>query len=610
MREQTTVSGVKIIEFMKKHQFKYSIVIPTLNHLEDCLKPCLESIFKNTDLEASNVEIIVVANGCTDGTHDYLQGTQVAVGSDRLKVLSFSQPLGYTKATNMGLKLTTGEFVVLMNNDCQVLDFAKKGEWLDMLASPFYITSDLLDKSVGVTGPSKLFSKETERHFVVFFLAMIRKELFDEIGYLDETFNPGGGEDIDFCARAENAGYKLVKVPEDDNLWKYETSYPIYHKGEATVHSDVEDWENKFNARMRTLADRNKKFMYSKFADVTCEISTKGRYFTTLPLAIMSVIEQEVKPKKLIVFQDDNPGDLRQNATYNNLFILLEKAGIEWAFLFGEGKGQVLNHQKVLTIAETEWIWRLDDDNFAKPDVLKKLLSNIGPKVGAIAGSVVEPGFFADNTALVSTQLPYIDVSLNMQWVIGEGVVAADHLYSSFIYRKEAAKHGYCMELSAVGHREETIFTHEMKRAGWTLLIDRSAVTWHLREPQGGIRSFNDANFWHHDEEIFKRKIKEWNMNLRGVKWINLDCGIGDHWVFRMVFDDILNKNKDSIFHIAAAHPSALEGIESDRVKIVSIAHGISVLGQKKMEELNIYAFCIAHNWNKSLGDAFKKLYE
>jgi glycosyltransferase involved in cell wall biosynthesis len=45
---------------------KYSIVIPTYNHLEDCLKPCIESIIQHTDLQ--DVEIIIVANGCTDDT--------------------------------------------------------------------------------------------------------------------------------------------------------------------------------------------------------------------------------------------------------------------------------------------------------------------------------------------------------------------------------------------------------------------------------------------------------------------------------------------------------------------------------------------------------------
>ena len=50
---------------------KISIIIPTYNHLEDCLKPCIESIIKHTILN-DDIEIIIVANGCIDGTKDYI----------------------------------------------------------------------------------------------------------------------------------------------------------------------------------------------------------------------------------------------------------------------------------------------------------------------------------------------------------------------------------------------------------------------------------------------------------------------------------------------------------------------------------------------------------
>ena len=78
---------------------KYSIVIPTYNHLEDCLKPCLKSIIKYTDL--SQVEIIIVANGCTDNTKEYVE----SLGSP-FKLLWIDEPSGYTKSTNEGIKIS------------------------------------------------------------------------------------------------------------------------------------------------------------------------------------------------------------------------------------------------------------------------------------------------------------------------------------------------------------------------------------------------------------------------------------------------------------------------------------------------------------------------
>ena len=49
---------------------KYSVVIPTYNHCDDLLKPCIESIFKYTNLK--DIELIISANGCSDNTSQYL----------------------------------------------------------------------------------------------------------------------------------------------------------------------------------------------------------------------------------------------------------------------------------------------------------------------------------------------------------------------------------------------------------------------------------------------------------------------------------------------------------------------------------------------------------
>jgi glycosyltransferase involved in cell wall biosynthesis len=49
---------------------KYSVVIPTYNHCDDLLKPCIESIFKYTNL--ADIELIISANGCKDNTSQYL----------------------------------------------------------------------------------------------------------------------------------------------------------------------------------------------------------------------------------------------------------------------------------------------------------------------------------------------------------------------------------------------------------------------------------------------------------------------------------------------------------------------------------------------------------
>ena len=96
---------------------KYSVVIPTYNHLDDFLKPCIQSIIKYTDLNTT--EIIVVANGCVDETVNYVKELSNTYPS--IKIIEEKEGLGYTKATNIGIKASTGEYIILLNNDTVLL---------------------------------------------------------------------------------------------------------------------------------------------------------------------------------------------------------------------------------------------------------------------------------------------------------------------------------------------------------------------------------------------------------------------------------------------------------------------------------------------------------
>ena len=72
---------------------KISVVIPTYNHLDDALKPCLESIKKLTTFDG-NIEFIIVANGCVDGTKEYVESL-----GEPFKLIWSDAALGFTKAT-------------------------------------------------------------------------------------------------------------------------------------------------------------------------------------------------------------------------------------------------------------------------------------------------------------------------------------------------------------------------------------------------------------------------------------------------------------------------------------------------------------------------------
>src|ERR1700690_3645639 len=121
-------------------EIKYSIIIGTLNHCSDLLRPCLESIIKYTGL--SNIEVIVVSNGSTDKTKEYVE----SLGAP-FKLLWFDKPLGYAGANNAGVALSQGEKIILLNNDAFLID-QPKNEWIRQLEKPF-----LTDPTVGVSGP-------------------------------------------------------------------------------------------------------------------------------------------------------------------------------------------------------------------------------------------------------------------------------------------------------------------------------------------------------------------------------------------------------------------------------------------------------------------------
>jgi glycosyltransferase involved in cell wall biosynthesis len=222
-----------------------SIIIPTYNHCHDLLKPCLESIIRYTDL--SNTEVIVVANGCKDNTREYVN----SLGKP-FQIIWFDDPIGYTIATNEGIKKSSGEYLILLNNDVVLLG-QDKNLWIEMLMQPF-----LDNPRVGLSGPTKDWGNS--RRFLIFFCTMIHRRVFDKIGLLDETFSPGAGEDTDFCIKAENANFKIVQVPNEEQLERpvqefYATTFPIYHKGEGTVNG-MTGWNTIFERNRKILEQR------------------------------------------------------------------------------------------------------------------------------------------------------------------------------------------------------------------------------------------------------------------------------------------------------------------------------------------------------------------
>lgn len=246
-----------------KVKMKYSIVIPTYNHCNDLLKPCVESIFKYTDV--TSIELIISANGCKDETSAYvteLQSHYALLGiSENLKVVWNDEALGYSRACNAGIEVATTDLIVLLNNDTVLLP-QEKNRWLTQLESVF-----IGNEKAGISCLIKSESEPAGHDFAIFFCVMIHRRVFDKIGLLSLDYGAGGGEDTEFSIECERAGFQVLECVTktwNPQVGMYCGDFPIYHLGEGTVHDKelVPEWEDIFLTNSLTLAKKYNPHWY------------------------------------------------------------------------------------------------------------------------------------------------------------------------------------------------------------------------------------------------------------------------------------------------------------------------------------------------------------
>ncbi len=320
-------------------------------------------------------------------------------------------------------------------------------------------------------------------------------------------------------------------------------------------------------------------------ASVLCSIATRGRYQTTLPLALNAIINQTKLPDKLVIFDDnDEPEDVRNNNIYQHLFSIMDYKGIKWEWVYAAKKGQHHIHQSANRMGY-DWVWRVDDDAIPEPNVLAELYSWINDDVGAIGGAILTLPINPD-TSKNTGKIEDIDKEPNIQWAEIKKLKEVEHLHCSFLYR--AGVHDYNLGLSRVAHREETLFTYGLYLKGYTILAAPHANTWHLKNPQGGIRSESNQQLYHHDELIFRNTLA-----YKDKKIVVLNVGMGDHIVFKNVLKDITNAEVFTCF------PDIVPGRP--------ISEAMSLFGD--IDQWSIYKKMAEWNWTDSLEKAFRKLY-
>lgn len=357
---------------------------------------------------------------------------------------------------------------------------------------------------------------------------------------------------------------------------------------------------------------------------VTAYTSTRGRTLTSLPLCIMSLCHQTRLPDDIWIYDDTDYNtpefggkapDWRDHWLWKHIFSIMQIKGIQWKWNFGAGKGQVLNHQRALMESDADFIWRVDDDNYAEPNVLETLLKYYEQDTQKQIGAIGQNVWHADRGLSPAPSFARNKMTKGIYHQVIEWFVfpdanerEAEHLYSTFLYRREAGLKagGYPMDLSPVGHHEETIFSHKIFRAGYKLLVTPHCKLWHLRNPDGGIRAYTTEWLWKKDQETQDKYMAEWGYNDKETKFIYATAGIGDAYALRDIINELAEPWKvDHDVVVVYNHPE----IWADFDDLQKIANWelTSFMG-KPPETADVYAYMHGHP-GISLRDAYRGMY-
>lgn len=239
-----------------------SHVIPCLNQ-KLMTMDCLKYLKENTPPG----EIILVNDGSEDSTYEL--ETEVDV------YISHRENLGFPKSVNDGIKVATGEYIAVWNNDLIVAD-----GWLEPIIK---IMENTLYGDYGMLSPRLIEPPHTNKEQFLFFHPkgwneycsyevenwakgcpwVFRKEVFKYVGYFDEQFYPTQYEDTDFLLRMALQGFKHAIVSDT----------AVFHYSMVTQKKEL---IKKFGDM--SYGNKNRERFETKWG--TCDINYKKAYDT------------------------------------------------------------------------------------------------------------------------------------------------------------------------------------------------------------------------------------------------------------------------------------------------------------------------------------------
>ena len=251
-----------------------SIIIPNKDHTDD-LEKCLNSVYTKSTYK--NFEVIVVENNSTETeTFEYYENAKNKYNNFR--VITWESGFNYSAINNFAVKQAKGEYVLLLNNDIEVITpdwieqmlmFAQRYD-VGAVGSKLYYDDDTIQHAGvivglgGVAGHShKYFNRENPGYMARAVIAqnlsactaaclLVKKSVYDQVGGLDEEYAVAFN-DVDFCMSIRKAGYLIVFTPFSE-FYHYESK----SRGDentpekrARFNSEVFRFQDKWGAELK-----------------------------------------------------------------------------------------------------------------------------------------------------------------------------------------------------------------------------------------------------------------------------------------------------------------------------------------------------------------------
>ncbi|MDK2907629.1 MAG: hypothetical protein PWQ87_87 [Candidatus Woesearchaeota archaeon] len=217
---------------------KVSAIVVSWNgkqHLEEMISSLLNQSYKD-------MEIILVINGSTDGSQDFVKERFPGERFKNLRVIELEKNIGFGPGVNAGIRNSNARYIAFFNDDMKVekdciknmVELLEEREKDNVAACSakllYYDKPDTINYAGGVFNymgfawPNRMNEKDRElpvEETDYGGICMIRKNVLDEVGLFDENI-PMYHSDVDLCFRIRIYGYKLLFNPKAVAYHKYD----------------------------------------------------------------------------------------------------------------------------------------------------------------------------------------------------------------------------------------------------------------------------------------------------------------------------------------------------------------------------------------------------